>query len=294
MPKIISRGTSVSSGRDTTFTDQTVQIYYCVCNAHCLSLDTPLEKLPQRRTDGAYVLIKADHQYSLKVMKLGSVVLKRDQGYERQWRYGCTQCQLPICYLSKEDVDDITYLMQGSLHRHEYQKPGGGADPVKAFMSQLSPEEEKYFAQMDEKEQEKEKEQEQQKQQQGAAKEKPALSAKEQARLLRERIRKLEARGGKKNEQKKTEQEKGKAKEEDGDGETSRKRDRTSEEQEAKRDDYSKGKKAKEREEGATNVQSPSHKHREGKEEEGEGEEEKEKLPQSKRAKPNEAQKKED
>ncbi|KAL6070183.1 Nipped-B-like protein B, variant 2 [Balamuthia mandrillaris] len=228
-------------------------------------------------------------------MKLGSVVLKRDQGYERQWRYGCTQCQLPICYLSKEDVDDITYLMQGSLHRHEYQKAGGGADPVKAFMSQLSPEEEKYFAQMDEKEQEKEKEQEQQQQQQqqGAAKEKPALSAKEQARLLRERIRKLEARGGKKNEQKKTEQEKGKAKEEDGDGETSRKRDRTSEEQEAKRDDDSKGKKAKEREEGATNVQSPPHQHREGGEEEGEGEEEKEKLPQSKRAKPNEAQKKE-
>jgi len=86
MPKVISRGTTVASGNETQFTDEDIFVYYCVCGALCLSTDTPLEKLPRRKTDNAHILQAGKNHFRFKTKSLDPITLKR--GLADGWGQG--------------------------------------------------------------------------------------------------------------------------------------------------------------------------------------------------------------
>lgn len=127
MPKVISRGTTVSSGNETQFTDENIFVYYCVCGTLCLTIDTPLEKLPRRKTDNAHIIQAGKREYRFKTKPLEPVTFKRDKGYEKQFRAGCEECGLPVCYTPKEKSSPITYVLAGALRLQQY---GLTTDPL--------------------------------------------------------------------------------------------------------------------------------------------------------------------
>jgi len=192
MPKVISRGTTVSSGTETQFTDEKIFVYYCVCGTLCLSMASPLEKLPKRRTDGAYAINSEKQQYRLKVKPLTPqpVTLKRDGGFEKQYRFGCVDCDLMVCYTPKDgekEKNTITFVLPGALRMQQYVET---SDPIpKEMIVEMSGIE---VEELEEEEKEKAGEDEE-------ANNKPAklseLPVHEQERQIREKLRILDKGG---------------------------------------------------------------------------------------------------
>ena len=77
---------------------------------HCLHyaaiLSAPLAVLPLRHTDGAHILQTERHMFKLKVARGGVVALRRERGVEKQWRWNCRQCALPVAYQCEPPADD--------------------------------------------------------------------------------------------------------------------------------------------------------------------------------------------
>ncbi|KAG9011843.1 hypothetical protein FRB94_007569 [Tulasnella sp. JGI-2019a] len=69
-----------------------------------LVVDKNLNKLPRRRTDGAIIIRCRDSPagkgavFKLNATQAGPLMIKRSNGYERQWRYTCPRCSLPVAY----------------------------------------------------------------------------------------------------------------------------------------------------------------------------------------------------
>jgi len=73
-------------------------------------LDKELSKLPRRQSDGAYILRSQDvvddagsvtapaRIFKLNVNVASPVFIQRSSGIERQFRFNCTRCTLPIGY----------------------------------------------------------------------------------------------------------------------------------------------------------------------------------------------------
>ncbi|KAM5575027.1 hypothetical protein ABKV19_014125 [Rosa sericea] len=116
--------------------DSDLFIYYCKhCGSHLLitgsfvlSLcdfnllgDQKLklrEKMPQRKTDKAYVLDKTKHLARLNISEGGKVILKRGEGkLEKQFRMNCVGCELFVFYRSEEDLEGASfiYVVDGAL-----------------------------------------------------------------------------------------------------------------------------------------------------------------------------------
>eukprot|EP00906_Rhabdomonas_costata_P035727 RCo050192 len=76
--------------------------YYCLyCSHYLLILDTPVERLPRRRTDGAFVLTDPGNMLRKHNMEeAGEKLLRREKGTERQHRYTCKGCGLMVAYQS--------------------------------------------------------------------------------------------------------------------------------------------------------------------------------------------------
>jgi hypothetical protein len=185
---VISRGTTVASGNETQFTDEDIFVYYCVCGALCLSTDTPLEKLPRRKTDNAHILQAGKNHFRFKTKSLDPITLKRDKGFEKQFRSGCVECGLPVSYSPKEKNSPITYVFPGALHVQDY---GATTDPLPLEAIKEMPwvEYEEYVA-------EKRKEQQREDDSGAAAQAKPLrlsdLPRHEQERQIREKLKALE------------------------------------------------------------------------------------------------------
>eukprot|EP00667_Euglena_gracilis_P019387 EG_transcript_20788 len=97
--------------------------FYCVnCSEFALILTDPLEKLPRRKTDSAFVVTNADEALLRNNMMEGDCkLLKREGGAERQYRWLCRGCKLVLAYRSadfKDGTHRSLYLKDGMLTRN--------------------------------------------------------------------------------------------------------------------------------------------------------------------------------
>lgn len=111
MPK---RSTSTFESEKDGLRDESLGVQHCMaCGEVVLILDTDgLAELPRRRTDGAIVLERGVTIFRLNAKSLGPKVIKRAAGYERQHRFGCWNCSVPLGYRADESEDaKLTYLL---------------------------------------------------------------------------------------------------------------------------------------------------------------------------------------
>ncbi|KAJ1621230.1 hypothetical protein T492DRAFT_1072011 [Pavlovales sp. CCMP2436] len=108
---------------------------YCQqCGACCLVADRPLDSLPRRHTDGAYVLdtraAPADggrpmfYRLLAKDDEASPVFLRRPAGVEKQWRLNCVKCALLVAYRQSAPLGPgaplppLTFLVDRALGPH--------------------------------------------------------------------------------------------------------------------------------------------------------------------------------
>ncbi|KAG8942425.1 hypothetical protein FRC03_003223, partial [Tulasnella sp. 419] len=118
-PKIVSRS-AVSSSTEAAPTESStaaLKVWYCLCGEFLLVIDKDLTKLPRRKTDGAIIVRSKDSPqgkaalFKLNTTETGPVLIKREKGYERQWRHNCTRCSLLIAYqTTPHPVKSAPYL----------------------------------------------------------------------------------------------------------------------------------------------------------------------------------------
>ena len=95
----------VHVGEETIRTD--LLSYHCAfCHAFCLVSDRSLALLPHRATDGAAILDSADRHFRLRLDRGEVKAIRRARGVEKQWRWKCRQCGLPVVYQC-EDWQDV-------------------------------------------------------------------------------------------------------------------------------------------------------------------------------------------
>lgn len=93
MPKIVSKSTVSSSDQqgnnENTSSSTKLHVYYCLCSEFILVIDHDLQQLPRRETDSSYVVSNAGRTFKLTVEKGETVILRREEGYEKQYRLIC-------------------------------------------------------------------------------------------------------------------------------------------------------------------------------------------------------------
>lgn len=139
----------------------------CTCLCQCfnhstdirhwqLVIDKGLQALPQRKTDGATIIrSQASDTENARVFKLNAVagdpvlierfemricylrmlakccLFLRDEGHERQYRFHCPRCTLPIGYQSTPPPaksGPFVYIFAGALTQMQGQVPQGAFD----------------------------------------------------------------------------------------------------------------------------------------------------------------------
>ncbi|EOD10951.1 hypothetical protein EMIHUDRAFT_56659, partial [Emiliania huxleyi CCMP1516] len=132
MPKRATH--TFESEKDGVQSEQLNQCFCLCCGESVLILGprVALGALPRRRTDGALVLDRQRTQFKIKTKPGQSVLLRRGDAYERQWRANCPGCGVPIAYACSEGAFDsipVTYLIedavgaQADLYMQLYQVP---------------------------------------------------------------------------------------------------------------------------------------------------------------------------
>eukprot|EP00455_Lapot_gusevi_P021145 TRINITY_DN2223_c0_g1_i2.p1 TRINITY_DN2223_c0_g1~~TRINITY_DN2223_c0_g1_i2.p1 ORF type:complete len:148 (-),score=33.06 TRINITY_DN2223_c0_g1_i2:22-441(-) len=87
-----------------------LHVYYCAyCGAFSLIIDVALENLPRRRTDGAYVLEEKKHTYKRLFASGAAKLVRREQGFEKQYRLICKSCSLFISYRNVDLTQEAKY-----------------------------------------------------------------------------------------------------------------------------------------------------------------------------------------
>ncbi|KAL6309636.1 hypothetical protein BKA93DRAFT_275662 [Sparassis latifolia] len=108
MPKVVSRS-AVSSSTDaqpTASSTAALRVYYCICGEFILVIDKSLASLPKRKTDGATIVRTRDDALGkARIFKLNAtpkdpLLVEREGGHERQYRFHCPRCTLPVAYQS--------------------------------------------------------------------------------------------------------------------------------------------------------------------------------------------------
>ncbi|KAF8630337.1 hypothetical protein AX15_002987 [Amanita polypyramis BW_CC] len=145
MPKVVSRS-AVSSSADAQPTASSVaalRVYYCICGEFILVIDKNLATLPRRKTDNAIVVRAQDTEaakarvFKLNVTVDDSILLERQGGHEKQYRFLCTRCSLPIGYqVTPPPVKSgpFVYILPGALTQMQGQVP---ADAFEAEAAEL-------------------------------------------------------------------------------------------------------------------------------------------------------------
>lgn len=116
MPKVVSRSIVCSDTKDQEEYNEAkpLQIYYCLCGQMSLILDCTFDKLPMRPRDEARVIDGAKHVYKLTSDPDETVYIKRSDGLEKQHRFKCKKCSLPLYYKSEQD-SNIVFIMRDAL-----------------------------------------------------------------------------------------------------------------------------------------------------------------------------------
>ncbi|XP_036340398.1 UPF0428 protein CG16865-like [Rhagoletis pomonella] len=88
MPKVVSRSIVCSDSKDQEEynEEKPLNIYYCLCGKLTLIIDCRIDILPLRPVDGARVIDGKQHAHKLAFHGGQSLYIKRDKGYERQYR----------------------------------------------------------------------------------------------------------------------------------------------------------------------------------------------------------------
>ncbi|KAI7862179.1 hypothetical protein BDF14DRAFT_1858874 [Spinellus fusiger] len=132
MPKIVSSSVVSSSDHSGQQEDQrhTLHVYYCLCSEFLLVIDVDLRQLPRRRTDNAIIVSNTRRTYKFTAQADDCVLLKRREGFEKQFRYRCPRCDLLVAYEMTESrkMGPYTYILdcaltevQGSVPVHAIQ-----------------------------------------------------------------------------------------------------------------------------------------------------------------------------
>ncbi|KND03532.1 uncharacterized protein SPPG_01013 [Spizellomyces punctatus DAOM BR117] len=113
MPKIVSSSTISASAEFITGAEKALHVYYChYCGEYVLIVDKRLHKLPRRRTDNASI-ISDKRTFKLNLKRGPTKIIKRAAGYERQSRWSCPRCDLPVAY--DQDSGPV-YIFDGAVH----------------------------------------------------------------------------------------------------------------------------------------------------------------------------------
>ncbi|KAI9486393.1 MAG: hypothetical protein EXX96DRAFT_548889 [Benjaminiella poitrasii] len=119
MPKIVSSSVVSSSDHALSNDDSAkkLYVYYCLCSEFLLVIDADLRQLPRRRTDNAIIVSNTRRTYKLTAEAGECVLLKRRDGYEKQYRYQCPRCNLTVAYEMNENRKSLpyTYILDGAL-----------------------------------------------------------------------------------------------------------------------------------------------------------------------------------
>ncbi|CAH7686864.1 hypothetical protein BY996DRAFT_4578650 [Phakopsora pachyrhizi] len=143
MPKIISRAAiSTSEDKQALHSTSRLVVNYCLCGEFILVIDKPLSLLPRRSIDGSYVIrnIQPKRSYKLNTsLSKKPVVLKRSDGYEKQWRHCCHRCRLIIGYETSASKADWTYIFPGALTETQSSVPPSALDlnPAQTLQQQV-------------------------------------------------------------------------------------------------------------------------------------------------------------
>ncbi|KIK68023.1 hypothetical protein GYMLUDRAFT_155108, partial [Collybiopsis luxurians FD-317 M1] len=109
----------------------------CICGEFILVIDCSLAALPRRQTDEATIIrCQASESVPARVFKLNAtasepVLLERNGGHERQYRFHCPRCMLPIAYQSTPPPvksGPFLYIFPGALTQMQGQLPQGALD----------------------------------------------------------------------------------------------------------------------------------------------------------------------
>uniref|UniRef100_U5EXL5 STING ER exit protein n=1 Tax=Corethrella appendiculata TaxID=1370023 RepID=U5EXL5_9DIPT len=116
MPKVVSRSIVCSDSRDQEEYKETkpLNIYYCLCGQMSLILDCTIEKLPLRSKDGARVIDGHKHANKITSEPGETVFIQRDSCIEKQYRFRCKRCTLPLYYRHTND-SNITFILKRAL-----------------------------------------------------------------------------------------------------------------------------------------------------------------------------------
>ncbi|EJD01425.1 uncharacterized protein FOMMEDRAFT_126334 [Fomitiporia mediterranea MF3/22] len=136
MPKIVSRSAVSTStegkAQPTQSSTATLRVYYCICGEFILVIDKLLTSLPRRKTDNAIIIRSQDSdEAKARVFKLNAaaaepILLEREGGYERQYRFTCPRCTLPVAYQTTPPPvksGPFLYIFSGALTQVQGQVP---------------------------------------------------------------------------------------------------------------------------------------------------------------------------
>ncbi|XP_064542183.1 STING ER exit protein [Drosophila montana] len=126
MPKVVSRSIVCSDTKDQEeYTEEKpLNIYYCLCGKMSLILDCTLEQLPLREADNARVIDANEHANKLTYNPAPRMIYirRKGKGIEKQYRYSCRNCSLPLYYRHNSD-SHVTFVMSNALVRNKGEKP---------------------------------------------------------------------------------------------------------------------------------------------------------------------------
>ncbi|KAH7916166.1 hypothetical protein BJ138DRAFT_1169478 [Hygrophoropsis aurantiaca] len=139
MPKVVSRS-AVSSSTDaqpTASSTAALRVYYCICGEFILVIEKSLTVLPKRKTDEAIIIRSQDTPsdkavvFKLNATPSEPVLLERDGGHERQYRFTCPRCNLLVGYQSSPPPlksAPFLYILKGALTQMQGQVPKDALD----------------------------------------------------------------------------------------------------------------------------------------------------------------------
>merc|ERR1712216_878180 len=91
---------------------------YCsICGELCVTCDGDVNTMPKRSTDSAIALDEAMY-FHKKYANFGEkILLRRQNGVEKQYRFYCKQCRQPLGYRPSKanEVSKYTYFYNDSL-----------------------------------------------------------------------------------------------------------------------------------------------------------------------------------
>ena len=113
------------NNKDTTTTKDGLRTHYChVCSNPTLITDANLAALPRRRGDQSTVLDRTTRVCRLRAKRSDEITAIRRKGsdvVEKQTRYYCGECKVPVCYECNEEKGTL-YVFEGALRSFERKR----------------------------------------------------------------------------------------------------------------------------------------------------------------------------